>query len=110
MSIELNITLLVMMLIFLFIIAHRLVEKVYKSGHRIYSMLVGFISCLLLIYDLLFVKSTIISTIIQALYLFGGIVFFMSFDLNFKLIIKGKGNSWLAKRIRRLQSMSKNIK
>lgn len=110
MSIELNITLLVMMLIFLFIIAHSLVEKVYKSGHRIYSMLVGFISCLLLIYDLLFVKSTIISTIIQALYLFGGIVFFMSFDLNFKLIIKGKGNSWLAKRIRRLQSMSKNIK
>lgn len=110
MSIELNITLLVMTLIFLFIIAHSLVEKVYKSGHRIYSMLVGFISCLLLIYDLLFVKSTIISTIIQALYLFGGIVFFMSFDLNFKLIIKGKGNSWLAKRIRRLQSMSKNIK
>lgn len=110
MSIELNITLLVIMLIFLFIIAHSLVKKIYKNGHKIYSMLVGFISCLLLIYDSLFVKSTIISTIIQTLYLFGGIVFFMSFNLNFKLIIKGKGNSWLAKRIRRLRSLSKNIK
>lgn len=110
MSIGLSITFLVVILLFLFILAHNLVEKVYKSGHKIYSMLVGFISCLLLIYDSLFVKNTIISTIIQALYLFGGIIFFMSFNLNFKLIIKGKGNSWLAKRIRRLRSLSKNIK
>lgn len=97
-----------LVLAILFIVAIKSIDAVYNNGKQIPSFLVGGISFLCLILGQIFLKNQILLTISVITFLFGSIVFFMSATRNYKLLINGEGNGWLAKRVRKLKNASKN--
>lgn len=88
----------------LFILSTALVEKVYQSGHQINSFLVGGASFVVLILGQIFFTNPVVMYGIQVLFLFGTIIFFMSATRNYKLLMSGEGNGWLAKKVKRLRA------
>lgn len=92
----------------LFIVAVKLVNKVYESGHQIWSIFVGFLSFLLLVVGTITLHGNQIALIIvQVVFMFGTIVFFMAFTKNYKLYLAGKGKGWIADRTRKIQDLNK---
>ncbi|CAJ1202606.1 hypothetical protein CPR19092_LGOLGGFK_02484 [Companilactobacillus paralimentarius] len=91
----------------LFAVAIKLVNKVYENGHQIWSILVGLTSFVLLIIGTITLHNQIALIIVQIVFMFGSIVFFMAFTRNYKLFLAGKGKGWIADRTRKIQALSK---
>lgn len=91
-----------------FTLATGLVEIIYKSGRRLNSLIIGGASFLVLIMGSILTSNQIMLYIIQVVFLFGTIVFFMVATKNYRALIKGEGSGWLAKRVRKLKSMNEN--
>jgi len=91
----------------LFFGAITLVNKVYASGHQIWSMLVGGISFVLLIIGSITLHNQAALIAVQVIFMFGIIVFFMAFTRNYKLYLAGKGKGWIADRTRKIQELNK---
>jgi len=94
-------------LMILFAVAIKLINIVYDNGHRIWSILVGLMSFILLIVGTITLHNQVALTIIQIIFMFGTIVFFVAFTRNYKLYLAGKGKGWIADRTRKIQELNK---
>ncbi|WEV40214.1 hypothetical protein OZX56_06910 [Lactobacillus sp. ESL0684] len=82
--------LLIIGLLIIFLLANKVVSQVYLAGHKIYSVLVGLLSILLLAFGIIYCKNSIGLTLIGAVFVFGCIVFLNSFDRNIKTFMHRK--------------------
>jgi hypothetical protein len=83
------------------------VNRVYAKGGHLNGTLIGFASFLVLILAQLFLKNEILQSIATGLFLFGSILFFMVASKNYKLFMDGKSHGWLARRVQKVNELSK---
>ena len=90
-----------------FVAANLIVNRVYQSGHKIYGLLVGFLSFLVLILAQVLTRNQIVLYIAQLIFMFGCVVFFMASSRNYLQFQAGKGTGWFSKRLRKVQALNK---
>ncbi|WEV37403.1 hypothetical protein [Lactobacillus sp. ESL0677] len=98
---KLNSFIIIIGLLVLFWAAREFVARVYHAGHQIYSVWVEVISIFLLIPILVYCKNTVVVTIAVVIFAFNCMIFLIAFSRNFNAIMRGEGNSTIARWVRK---------